>query len=607
MYIMKIKDSKTQKDSTLLFVRAKEKRMRRFTAITLFVALVCTLIFVTSVVMSIKFRPLKKQVIYPAPPPTPAPTVLITTSTTTTTTTFLTTTTTPAPTTPPPTFAPLTIVCPPDINITLGSSLELSATGYPVASGGDTVNCGEPVAFYSDEPAGIVARSPSYSDSNIVPGSFDLLSITGTNESYVSSTLNSNNLEILTSTESVYEFFPPGTTPFTLSGTQGSVYWDGSASRYIILENSNPPGSHLFLHLNNSLGWDTIVLNITGENPQLGVWKRAYVITVAAASNNMCVVDRLAILGGDLSPDNFCDTSILGPLVGFSMDRQSWTPMGSIYVDNVLDEIESAGTYTIGAIFMRHHDDELHDGASTPLYDWIDVEQWTSINFTTHDFISLRYTISIDDFRSNPTTVTTPEGINPLDARLENIMPRLIFQTQHNKTLVAFTSSSLSEPSVYVRWAELKWQTPTLLLAARFILSQQNRTAENDGFNRWLPTAQVDAYGTVVVGYNLCDNSTVWPSLYAASRLNNDPTNGLRQEVLVYEGTGPSVVPATGEWGPWASMSSSVPREFLYSGQVSQGLHVARRLRITGNIIERTFTGANICNQTTCIQTIIES
>lgn len=576
--------------------------MRRFTVVTLFVAVLCGLIFIASLIMSLRWRPLKKQVIYPALPPTPAPT---TTTTTTTTTILITTTpapTTPPPTTAPPTFAPLTLVCPPDINITLGSSLELTATGYPDVSGGDIVNCGAPVAFFSDAAVGIVARSPSFADANLVPTSFNTTALVSPNASYISSAIASDDATILSATESVFEFFSPSGSPFSLNGTQGSVYWDGSAQRFLILE-TGPVGpvSTLFLHLNNSLGWDTLVFNISGTNPQLGVWPRAYVITVAAASNNMCVIDRLAVLAGDPDPDYFCGTSILGSLAGFSVDRQSWTPLGSTYVNDVIPEIESAGTNSIGAVFMRHHDDELHDGASTPLYDWLDIEQWTNINFTTHDYISLRYTVSVNDFDSSSFAVTPPDA-TPIDPWRENIMPKLVFQTQHNKTAVVFTTRGAGgEPQI--RWIELKWQTPTLLLAARFILSQENKTAA-DGLERWLPTAIVDAYGNTVIGYNLCDNATIWPSMYATSRLMNDPPTGLRQEVLVYEGT---PLLSAGEWGPWASLSSAVPREFLYSGQVSQGLHVARKIRMTGDIIERTFTGANQCEEITCVQTIVES
>jgi hypothetical protein len=269
-----------------------------------------------------------------------------------------------------------------------------------------------------------------------------------------------------------------------------------------------------------------------------------------------------------------------------------------VYVDNVLAEIESAGTNTIGAVFMRHHDDELHNGASTPSFDWIQVEHWTNINFTTRDYVALRYTISITDFDSTYVPIQTPGGVL-LDPRRENVMPRLMFQTQHNLTTAVFTAQG------QVVWVELKWQTPTNILAARFVLSQQNRTQAGPlGLQRWLPTAMTDTYGTLVIGYNAANNDTVWPSMYAASRLMNDPQNRLREEVSVYEGTSSPF--GSEEWGPWASLSSVVPREFLFSGQVSQGLHVARRLRITGNIIERTFFGENQCNITTCIQIIIE-
>ena len=572
--------------------------MRRVNVITIFVALICAMILVLSVTMSATLRPLKRQIIYPALPPTPAPTAAPTVAPTTTTTT--TTIITQAPTLAPtaaPTFAPLTIVCPPDINITLGSSLGLPATGYPMVSGGDVPACGAPVAYFRDAPIGIVARSPSFNDANIVPGTYLEINVLGggANGSYISSALASDDGTVLYATQNRFELSSGG-GEFTLNGVNGSIYWDGSASRWIIIESLD---DKMYMHLNNTGGgWDTLTFNISGVNPQLGVWPRAYVVTISNSTNHMCVLDRLSILAGDSDPLYFCETSILGLLSGFDPSRQAWTPLGSVYVDNVLPEIESAGTSTIGAVFMRHHDDELHNGASTPLFDWIQVEHWTNINFTTRDYVALRYTISINDFDSTYLPIQTPGGVL-LDPRRENIMPRLMFQTQHNTTAVVFTAQG------QVVWVELKWQTPTNILAARFILSQQNTTQAGPlGLQRWLPTAMIDTYGTLVVGYNAANNDTVWPSMYAASRLMNDPRNRLREEVSVYDGT-PSAF-GSQEWGPWSSLSSVVPREFLFSGQVSQGLHVARRLRITGNVIERTFFGENQCNITTCIQIIIE-
>jgi len=214
------------------------------------------------------------------------------------------------------------------------------------------------------------------------------------------------------------------------------------------------------------------LFNITGDNPQLGIWPQAYAIAVAAATNNMCVVDRLAFLAGASYPDYFCATSILGSLAGFSTSIQSWTPVGTTFVSNVTSEVESAGTSSVGALFMRHHDDELHNGASTPLYDWIDVDHWTNINFTTRDFISLRYTISITDFDSTPLV--------DFDNKRENIMPRFHFW---NNRLIAVFSSRTSNGLSDVRWVELVWQSPTILLAARFIINQQGSIATANRHN----------------------------------------------------------------------------------------------------------------------------
>jgi hypothetical protein len=339
------------------------------------------------------------------------------------------------------------------------------------------------------------------------------------------------------------------------------------------------------------VGEDTRLFNITGDNPQLGIWPQAYAISVASTTNNMCVVDRLALLAGASYPDYFCAVSISGSLAGFSTSIQAWTPVGTTFVSNVTSEVESAGTNSVGAVFMRHHDDELHNGATTPQYDWIDVDHWTNINFTTHDFISLRYTISITDFNSVPVV--------DLDTKRENIMPRLHFW---NNRLIAVFSSQGTNGLSDVRWVEMVWQSPTILLAARFIINQQGAITTVNRHN-WLPTAAFDIYsGTIVVGYNGADNSTLVPNMYAASRLLNDPLNGMRNEILAYAGSTNLDVPQL-----WASMSPLSPRNLLYSGQVGGNTgHVAKVLHLTGEIIARTFTGENQCNFTTCIQIITQ-
>lgn len=576
--------------------------MRRCTFITVFVGLMCGAMLLTTIVMSMQLRPLKRQVVYPPIPPTPAPTTVFTTTSTTTTSFNLTAAPTLAPTTAAPTFAPLAVACPPDVNIILGSSLELQTTGYAFASGGDVPACGAPVVYFSDQVAGIVARSPSFNASNLVAQNDTV--IAALNISAVSSAVSWSNPGVYILATSIgmsgtQQYQDSYGNTFSFGNSQGSVYWDGDAFRFVIIENG--ANNVVYIHVNTTElgmgGWDTRIFNITGSNPQLGIWPQAYAIAVSAATNNMCVVDRLALLAGAAYPDYFCATSILGSLAGFSASSQSWTPMGTLFVSNVTSEVESAGTNSVGAVFMRHHDDELHNGANTPLYDWIDVDHWTNINFTTHDFVSLRYTISIDDFDSSFFSISTPNPLVVLDPKRENIMPRLQFW--NNRAVAVFVSNSNGISNV--KWVEMVWQSPSILLAARFILKQQGTIASINRHN-WLPTAAFDWYsGTVVVGYTGADNSTIWPSMYASSRLLNDPLNGMRNEILVYTGSAPGEMVDN----LWGSMAPISPRNLLYSTSITFS-HVAKVLHLTGEIIARTFTGENQCNLTTCIQVITQ-
>lgn len=511
--------------------------------------------------------------------------------------------------------------------------------------------CGEPVTFYSDEAVGVVARtafppeggerrvesvgispkfeprggaaglkrSPSFDNANIVPG--DYVALPAPNVTYTS----------LATTDGTYYLMametPTGTlyndsngVDFYLNGTQGSVHWDADVYRFVVIENGD--SGFIYLHLNTSAAlashssWETFVFaNVSGANPMLGIWPQAYVVGIAASSNNMCVLNRAEILNTSLIPENatgpahFCATSISGGLAGFANPRASWTPLGVRSVSTVSAEVESAGTGSVGAVWMRHHDDELHNGAVTPLFDWIDVEHWTNINWTTHDYISLRYAVSISDFDSSfahcpdaNACIPTPEAGVYVDARRENIMPNLHYASNGRRVTAVFTSHANGISVANVRWVELVWQSPTNLLAARFILSQQGNITDT-AVHRWNPTAFMDADGTTVVGYNVANNDTVWPGMRASSRLLNDRTNGMRQEVVVLDGEASNVGALA--WGPWATLDSAVPRNFTYCGAVSVS-QVARHLRITGNVIHRTFTGANNCNQTTCVQVIVE-
>ncbi len=274
---------------------------------------------------------------------------------------------------------------------------------------------------------------------------------------------------------------------------------------------------HLFVFLHNQrYSYQLTIAAASTNYAKLAIWKQTYVITVNAVTYNMCVLDRSDVLNLALSPSIFCATSISGPLGGFgneivccwcccrrscnttmifsvwllmfsqSVSLQSWT---ALTVEGTgpspSDEVESAGTNSIGAVFMRQHDDELHDGLNTPLFDWLDVEHWTNINFTTSAFIPLRYQISVADFDSSTN--------NTLQMRNEVLMHRLVYRNQ--RVVGAFTSHSSR-----VRWFQLGWVAPTLTQAPHFVLLQDGTLPYLDGLIRFMPSITVNAHGTIVLG-----------------------------------------------------------------------------------------------------------
>lgn len=406
---------------------------------------------------------------------------------------------------------------------------------------------------------------------------------------------------------------------------ESTVTWDNDAERWLILERS-ASGSVLCLYLsstNDALDpWLPYQYSMPVGSPpsyaQLGVWPQAYVIAtnVTGGVLNLCVLDRLALLAEEVQPALFCGTSLSGPLAGFTQ-LQSWTPL-SVEGDAAMPDadIESAGTASIGAVWMRQHDNELHDSSATPSADWIDVEHWTNINFTLSTYIPLRYVITVADFdssfaacESEVACIPSPLGGNltQLDPVRQVIMRRLVYRD--GSAWGSFVSNANGVDTAHVRWFQLSWQAATQTQAARWALRQEGDTlsAGADNVNRWLSSIAVDSQGTAVLGYS-AGNASIAVQMMAASRLANDPLNGLRNEELVALGVAQTMNGT--QWGAFQSVSSvpGAPRTFLFHGQTQlEAIQTyAFVLRIRGETLLRTWSAADLCSVASCNQTIVE-
>lgn len=629
---------------------------------------------IISVTLAFTLSPLAGMRSYPALPTTPATTTTAPNTTTPLlTTTYVSTTyTTAANTTTPAPYFPLNITCPPDIVIVLGSSLNpQQQTGQAVATAQSNVACGAPVTFYSDNRArNDLKRSDNYEPqerywseeaqqgeptsslrgvkSNIVSlgkkRKRDFYSATGLGVLRA----NHNGASSSVQTISAYSSFAGGlyvvtdtnfvTVWLIFSAAQSfghgicaqegfwpTINWDNTAQRWIITERA-VNSSTLCVYVSTTsdaldpwVDYQFTSPSVSFDYTQLGIWPQAYVISSNGTGNNICVLDRFALLSFDPAPSLFCSASISGNLGGFYA-LQSWTPL-SVEGDAAMppSDIESAGTNTIGAVWMRHHDDEFNDGSSTPTADWLDVEHWTSINFTTSTYIPLRYVITVADFDSSYANCQSETACIPVptsnttfvDPVREVIMRRLVYRS--GMAWGSFVSNANGVDVAHVRWFQLVWSAPTLLLASQWIVNQQGRVGElgsTDRIHRWLPSIAVDSEGTAVLGYNEA-NETIPAQMAWTYLLANDPPNHMRVPETV---TSPNGAVAQNmystEWGYYGSISTlpGTPRNFFFHGQVQVPtmLIYAFPLRISGETVTRTWFAQDLCNIVNCTQLIIQ-
>lgn len=548
----------------------------------------------------------------PSPPTAaPLPTTYLTNPPTSTIPVTTTTTTQAPPSTTVQTTTPVPLVqitCPANVSLILGTSLSLTYTGgSAVATGG----CSVPPVQYADIVYSTTLtkkRSPSFSSNNlqvVADLSFgtdgatfgDSFATSAASDAYVLSARHTsvNKSVIFTLTDKTLATTFASNVTFA-QGNFPQMLWDVQAQKWIITLINNAT-----LHV---LQVDTTYLLSAGVNGTLqsknytllgnlqgykfGLWKRAYLISYLP--NRMCVINRNWTAGG-------------GIVCGTGLNGDYWVPIHAETgdVNNIPAATESSNSTTVGAVFFRAIDDEFFENQTiTPLTDQIEVEHWYNVNFTTGTYNAYRYKINVNDFILNSSTcIQTPSVgcFNTTSRALTRGSYQYIAHLQQESLVFALTTNNSN-----VLWFELRWMKPNPSTAPLWVLSQQGNLT-----NGIFPGVAVDGYGTIALSF-IKSSNVVFPSLYATSRLNNDPPNEMRTPLLMFAGD----IGSTISYSDWAEtrVSTFENRTFFVSGQVSSNAEAWRakliKVRVQAETIERVWFAVDYCytNNATCSQFI---
>jgi hypothetical protein len=328
-----------------------------------------------------------------------------------------------------------------------------------------------------------------------------------------------------------------------------------------------------------------------------------------ATSPVLVIVDRAAIVAQNLSTSYFVVPPALPDIT--TMANTTWTPL-----DNRAQPSNGAWAggavpqnLTTGVYFMRQRDTQ-----STQ--DYLDVIEYTAINFGAGTANASSYSIPILDFDSSGPSYCIPvpfsnttklyAGQEWLGGRLSFNVLGLPYVAQY-RVVGTFVTQACTQARV--QWFELEFNFGT----SQWILRQEGLTPVLPGTFLWMPTITQDKYGNILLAFSNSSSSDLayFPSLGAYSRVADDPLNSLRIAAGPFVwAAGSAPGPQASGWGytgaAIADPAASVGRTFYTMGSYSPPAAnvwecFTAHLVMQGDIIQRNVLGEDYCGQTqTC-------
>jgi hypothetical protein len=165
--------------------------------------------------------------------------------------------------------------------------------------------------------------------------------------------------------------------------------------------------------------------------------------------------------------------------------------------------------------------------------------------------------------------------LDPMD--LDQMMFRLVYRNRaaglFQSLLAVQTIDVANDATQRVGRAGLRWYEIRSPNVSTPSLYQQGTFAPDASVHRWNPAIAMDRFGSIAIGFNVSNASTVFPGIRYAARKETDPAGQLPlTETTLIAGTGSKQAinsDGLGRWGDYSSMSVD-PVDgctFWYTGQ----------------------------------------
>jgi hypothetical protein len=357
------------------------------------------------------------------------------------------------------------------------------------------------------------------------------------------------------------------TTPCASGYGDPIVLYDSHADRWLLSEFSNM-SDNMCVYISKtsdplSGGWYNyqFVAPNFPDYPKYGVWPDAYYVSTNESSPAVYAFQRSAMLAGTAA---ISQRFTAAPLAGFGFN--------ALIPCDLDGPAPPSGSPNY---FMRHRDDEMHNpGSSDPTKDFLEIYEF-HVDWTTPANSTFTGPINIEvaEFDSNlcpsnPFECFEQPGTSPrLDPIREVIMHRLQYRNfGAYEVLVGNFVVDVGSDQGGIRWFELRKSG-----AGGWTLHQEGTYAGPNGVpdstTRWMGGIAMDGAGNIALGYNVVNDTDVFPGIRYAGRHADDPLGTLpRGEHTLIAGTAAN---GSTRYGDYSAMSVDPVNEceFWFTGE----------------------------------------